>query len=260
MREIMSKSFTPWRPEEDAILTELYHKNLTYPQIGEVLGRSADAVDTRRRKIGLKREFVSHKSPPPDDLREMARTMNVTQLVKYYGRIRSVVVRWMDELKLTEVLVSSSGRKKSIPDNFRTMAPTMTCAALMRLYGSDRRTVKGWLRETGIASIPKAEWYAKTDTFVPDEVKGDEPVARREFSGHTKLIAAEAANFLRRTHPSVHRADIKMYEQSAHTWGDIKNVPFRGINQYFVSGKGIMWLDDLIAYAEAKGFKIKELT
>lgn len=256
----MSKSFTPWRPEEDAILTELYHKNLTYPQIGEVLGRSADAVDTRRRKIGLKREFVSHKSPPPDDLREMARTMNVTQLVKYYGRIRSVVVRWMDELKLTEVIVSSSGRKKSIPDNFRTMAPTMTCAALMRLYGSDRRTVKGWLRETGIASIPKSEWYAKTDTFVPDEVKGDEPVARREFSGHTKLIAAEAANFLRRTHPSVHRADIKMYEQSAHTWGDIKNVPFRGINQYFVSGKGIMWLDDLIAYAEAKGFKIKELT
>ena len=60
----MSKSFTPWRPEEDAILTELYHKNLTYPQIAEVIGRSADAVDTRRRKIGLKREFVSHKSPP----------------------------------------------------------------------------------------------------------------------------------------------------------------------------------------------------
>ena len=255
----MSKSFTPWRPEEDAILTELYHKNLTYPQIAEVIGRSADAVDTRRRKIGLKREFVSHKSPPPDDLREMARTMNVTQLVKHYGRIRSVVVRWMDELKLTEVIVSSSGRKKTIPDNFRTMAPTMTCAALMRLYGSDRRTVKGWLRETGIASIPKSEWYAKTDTFVPDEVKGDEPVARREFSGHTKLIAAEAANFLRRTHPSVHRADIKMYEQSAHTWGDVKNVPFRGINQYFVSGKGVMWIDDLIAYAEAKGFKIKEL-
>lgn len=256
----MSKSFTPWRPEEDAILTELYHKNLTYPQIGEVLGRSADAVDTRRRKIGLKREFVSHKSPPPDDLREMARTMNVTQLVKYYGRIRSVVVRWMNELKLTEIIVSSSGRKKSIPDNFRTMAPTMTCAALMRLYGSDRRTVKGWLRETGIASIPKAEWYANTARFVPAEVKGDDPVARREFSSHTKLIAAEAANFLRRTHPSVHRADIKMYEQSAHTWGDVKNVPFRGINQYFVSGKGIMWLDDLIAYAEAKGFKIKELT
>ena len=255
----MSKSFTPWRPEEDAILTELYHKNLTYPQIADVLGRSADAVDTRRRKIGLKREFVSHKSPPPDDLREMARTMNVTQLVKHYGRIRSVVLRWMDELKLTEVLVSSRGRKRSVPDNFHVMAPTMTCAALMRLYGSDRRTVKGWLKETGIASIPKTEWYAKTDTFVPDEVKGDEPVARREFSGHTKLIAAEAANFLRRTHPSVHRADIKMYEQSAHTWGDVKNVPFRGINQYFVSGKGIMWIDDLIAYAETKGFKIKEL-
>lgn len=255
----MSKSFTPWRPEEDAILTELYHKNLTYPQIGEVLGRSADAVDTRRRKIGLKREFVSHKSPPPDDLREMARTMNVTQLVKHYGRIRSVVVRWMDELKLTEVIVSPRGRRSAVPDNFRTMAPTMTCAELMRLYGSDRRTVKGWLREMGITPVSKTERYAQTARFVPAEVKGDDPVARREFSSHTQLIAAEAANFLRRTHPSVHRADIKMYEQSAHTWGDVKNVPFRGINQYFVSGKGVMWIDDLIAYAEAKGFKMKEL-
>jgi hypothetical protein len=73
------------------------------------------------------------------------------------------------------------------------------------------------------------------------------------------LIAAEAANFLRRTHPSVHRADIRMYEQSAHTWGDVKNVPYRGVNQYFVSGKGIMWIDDLIAYAQTKGFTIKEL-
>lgn len=256
----MSKSFTPWRSEEDVILTELYLKNLTYPQIGEVLGRSADAVDTRRRKIGLKREFVSHKAPPPDDLKEMARTMNVTQLVKHYGRIRSVIVRWMDELKLTEVLVSPRGRKSAVPDNFRTMAPTMTCAALMRLYGSDRRTVKGWLKETGVTSLPKAEWYAQTVRFVPEEVGEVDPVARREFSSHTKLIAAEAANFLRRIHPSVHRADIRMYEQSPHTWGEVKNVPFRGINQYFVSGKGIMWIDDLIAYAEAKGFEIKELT
>jgi len=255
----MSNSFTPWRAEEDAILTELYHKNLTYAQIAEVLDRSADAIDTRRRKIGLKREFVSHKSPPPDDLRELARTMNVSQLVKHYGRIRSVVVRWMNELQLTEVVVSSSGRKRSVPDNFCTMAPTMTCAQLMRLYGSDRRTIKGWLKETGTTAVSKTERYAEITTRISVEIKKEELVARREFSGHTKLLAAEAAQFLRRTHPSVHRADIRMYEQSSHTWGDVKNVPYRGVNQYFVSGKGIMWIDDLIAYAQTKGFKIKEL-
>jgi hypothetical protein len=259
MREFMSNSFMPWRAEEDATLTELYHKNLTYAQIGEVLGRSADAVDTRRRKIGLKREFVSHKSPPPEDLRELARTMNVSQLVKHYGRIRSVVVRWMDELKLTEIVVSSSGRKRSVPDTFCTMAPTMTCAQLMRLYGSDRRTIKGWLRETGTVAVSKTERYAEITTPAPVNTEQEPTVARREFRGHTKLIAAEAANFLRRTHPSVHRADIRMYEQSAHTWGDVKNVPYRGVNQYFVSGKGIMWIDDLIAYAQTKGFQIKEL-
>lgn len=255
----MSNSFTPWRAEEDAILTELYHKNLTYAQIAEVLDRSADAIDTRRRKIGLKREFVSHKSPPPDDLRELARTMNVSQLVKHYGRIRSVVVRWMNELQLTEIVVSSSGRKRSVPDNFCTMAPTMTCAQLMRLYGSDRRTIKGWLKETGTTAVSKTERYAEITTRISVEIKKEELVARREFSGHTKLLAAEAAQFLRRTHPSVHRADIRMYEQSSHTWGDVKNVPYRGVNQYFVSGKGIMWIDDLIAYAQTKGFKIKEL-
>jgi hypothetical protein len=259
MREFMSNSFTPWRAEEDAILTELYHKNLTYAQIAEVLDRSADAIDTRRRKIGLKREFVSHKSPPPDDLRELARTMNVSQLVKHYGRIRSVVVRWMNELQLTEIVVSSSGRKRSVPDNFCTMAPTMTCAQLMRLYGSDRRTIKGWLKETGTTAVSKTERYAEITTRISVEIKKEELVARREFSGHTKLLAAEAAQFLRRTHPSVHRADIRMYEQSSHTWGDVKNVPYRGVNQYFVSGKGIMWIDDLIAYAQTKGFKIKEL-
>jgi hypothetical protein len=259
MREFMSNSFMPWRAEEDATLTELYHKNLTYAQIGEVLGRSADAIDTRRRKIGLKREFVSHKTPPPDDLREMARIMNVTQLVKHYGRIRSVVVRWMNELNLTEIVVSARGRHKSIPDNFSKMAPTMTCAQLMRLYGSDRRTIKGWLKEMGLTAVSKTERYAEITTPVPADTEEEQTAARREFRGHTKLIAAEAANFLRRTHPSVHRADIRMYEQSAHTWGDVKNVPYRGVNQYFVSGKGIMWIDDLIAYAQTKGFTIKEL-
>jgi hypothetical protein len=255
----MANRFLPWRAEEDAILTELYHKNMTYAEIAQVLDRSADAIDTRRRKIGLKREFVSHKTPPPDDLREMARIMNVTQLVKHYGRIRSVVVRWMNELNLTEIVVSARGRHKSIPENFSKMAPTMTCAQLMRLYGSDRRTIKGWLKEMGLTPVSKTERYAEVTKFVPADTEVEQTAARREFQGHTKLIAAEAANFLRRTHPSVHRADIRMYEQSAHTWGDVKNVPFRGVNQYFVAGKGIMWIDDLIAYAQTKGFTIKEL-
>jgi hypothetical protein len=104
------------------------------------------------------------------------------------------------------------------------------------------------------------ERRAQNAKSVPTKIEDDSPVARREFNGRTKLMAAEAAHFLRRTHPSVHRADIKMYEQSSHTWGDVNNVPHRGINQYFVSGKGMMWLDDLIAYAQAKGFKMKELT
>jgi SpoVK/Ycf46/Vps4 family AAA+-type ATPase len=36
----MANRFLPWRAEEDAILTELYHKNMTYAEIAQVLDRS----------------------------------------------------------------------------------------------------------------------------------------------------------------------------------------------------------------------------
>lgn len=256
----MDNSFTSWRPEEDAKLTGLYENNLTHAQIAQALGRTVDAVDSRRRKLGLKRDFIPQKAPPPDDLEEMAQTMNVTQLVKHYGRVRSVVTRWINELQLTEIVVDARGSVKAIPPTFRKMAPTMTRAELMRLYNTDRATVIGWLKEAGLTSLSKLEWQTRNAKSVPLKIEEGGAVSKREFNGQTKLIAAEAAHFLRRTHQSVHRADIRMYEQSSHTWGDVKNVPHRGINQYFVSGKGVMWLDDLIAYAKIKGFTIKELT
>jgi hypothetical protein len=136
----------------------------------------------------------------------------------------------------------------------------MTCAELTRLYNANRATIVGWLRERGITPLSIWDRRALNANPVPIKTEEERTVPRREFNGRTKLVAAEAAHFLRRYHPSVHRADIKMYEHSSHTWGDVNNVPFRGINQYYVAGKGIMWSDDLIAYAETRGFKIKELT
>ena len=256
----MDSSFTPWRPEEDATLIELYENKLTHAQIAQALGRSIDAIDGRRRKLGLKRGVVIRRMPPPDDLAELAKTMNLTQLVKHYGRVRSVVSRWMEELELTEIVVDPRGTVKAIPHNFCKMAPTMTRAELMRLYNTDRITVMGWFKETGLSPMSRVDWLAQNAKPTPLKIEDDSTVARREFNGRTKMIAAEAARFLRHYHASVHRADIKMYEHSPHTWGDVNNIPHRGINQYYVAGKGVMWLDDLIAYAEAKGFKMKELT
>jgi hypothetical protein len=186
--------------------------------------------------------------------------MNVTQLVRHYGRARSVVYRWIDELQLAVLVVDGRGMIKAIPPTFAKMAPTMTCAELMRLYNTSRQTVQGWLKELGIHPMSIWDRRALKANPVPAKTEEDTPATRRELSGRTKLVAGEAAKFLRRYHPSVHRADIKMFEHSSHTWGDVNNVPFRGINQYYVAGKGIMWSDDLIAYAESRGFKIKELT
>lgn len=226
-------------------------------EIAQMIGRTTSSVDNRRRKLGLKREQTNDALPAPEDLAERLPTMSIRQLSKFYGRATSVIIRWMFELDLKRKV--TSGRKKVIPENFRKMAPTMTSSELMRLYSTDRKTIRGWLHELGIKALSITERHAQKTKTVDIKIEEDRPVEKREFSSHTKLIAAEAANFLRRTHPSVHRADIRMYEQSSHTWGDVKNVPHRGINQYFVAGKGVMWLDDLIAYAKTKGFKIKEL-
>lgn len=256
----MNNRFTAWSAEDDATLIGLYGNKLTHAQIADVLGRSIEAIDARRRKLGLKRGVIIRKAQTPDDFEEMAKTMNMAQLAKHYGRVRSVIARWVEELELTEIIVDRRGTVKAIPHNFSKMAPTMTRAELMRLYNTDRLTIIGWLREAGISCQSITERRAQNAKSAPVKIEEDGTVARREFNGRTKLVAAEAARFLRRFHSSVHRADIKMYEHSSHTWGDVKNVPHRGINQYYVAGKGIMWLDDLIDYATSKGFKMKELT
>jgi hypothetical protein len=253
----MAYRLNEWTPEEDAKLAELYAANLMPGQIARALGRTVNAVDSRRRKIGLKRHFVPERAPPPEDFVERVKTMNVSQLIEHYGRARTVIFRWMRELQITRVVAGV--RKKAIPANFHKMATTMTRAELMRLYNTNHVTVRGWLEELGITPLSMLERRAQMAAPAPIKIEEECTVPRREFKSHTKLIAAEAAQFLRRTHRSVHRADIQMYEQSSHTWGDVNNVRHRGINQYFVSGKGVMWLDDLIAYAETKGFTIKEL-
>ena len=254
----MVNRISTWRADEDAILKELYENNRTPAQIARVLDRTVEAVDSRRRKIGLKRDLVSEKAPPPNDFAERLETMNVSQLMKHYERARSVICRWIFELELTTIV--RGGRKKVIPSNFDAVAPTMTCAELTRLYNANRATIIGWLRERGITPLSILERRKLNANPAPIKIEEGQTVTRRELSGRTKLVAAEAAHFLRRFHPSVHRADIKMFEHSSHTWGDVNNVPFRGINQYYIAGKGIMWSDDLIAYAESRGFKIKELT
>lgn len=254
----MVKKISAWSPEEDDQLKELYENMIPLVQIARVLDRTVESVESRRRKTGLRRESLSEKAPPPSDFAEMLETMNVSQLMKHYERARSVICRWMLELELTKIVTGR--RKKVIPSTFHKIAPTMTCAELMRLYNTNRVTVRGWLHELGIHPLTIWQRRELNANPVPVKTEEDTPATRRELNGRTKLVAVEAAKFLRRYHPSVHRADIKMYEHSSHTWGDVNNVPFRGINQYYVAGKGVMWSDDLIAYAETKGFKIKELT
>jgi hypothetical protein len=64
-REIMTYRINEWTPEEDAKLKELYAANLMPAQIARAIGRTANAIDSRRRKLGLKRDFVPERAPSP---------------------------------------------------------------------------------------------------------------------------------------------------------------------------------------------------
>ena len=248
----MDKSRTPWTPEEDAVLTDLFYQKYSFVEISKKIGRSLAAIDTRRRRLGLDIEYKSQKFPMPDDLEERARTMSVSQLVEFYDKSRTVICRWLHENKIPHII---GRRGKAIPKNFALIAKTKTQAELARFYGTDPRTVRGWCLETNIQPMTHKDAVINRMQRYEDEVKEKAHEVRREFNTKTKMVAADAAHFLRRYYHNVFRTDILMFEQSSKTWGDAYEIPHRGFNQYYVEGKGVLWLDDLIKLAEAKGFK-----
>lgn len=258
MREKVKYVRFNWTAETELRLGELYHQMLPPSKIAEILGVTAAAVDSRARKLGLSRPKKHPAYIIPDDFEERAKTMNVTQLAHFYKRGRETIARWFRERQIAQI-ESLSKRGKAVPKSFGMMAPNMTRADLCRFYNTSPRTIRGWLEETGTTPLTPEEKRmrepVKPSVYTPTKI--EEP--RREFKSKEKLIAAEAAHYLRRIHANVHRADIQMHENSSQTWGDVNKIQHRGINQYYVSGKGVMWLDELIAYAECKGYKQKEL-
>lgn len=248
-----------WTAEKEMRLAELFHKMLPPSKIAEELGVTAASVDSRVRKLGLTRPRKHPAYIVPDGFEERAKEMNITQLARYYERGRDTICKWLRERNIAQH-EDLGKRGKAIPKNFDKIAPNMTRSDMAKLYNCDLRTIRGWLEDTGITPLTPEEKRMREPVKAENILKKiahEQP--RREFKSHERLIAAEAAHYLRRTHVNVHRADIQMFENSSHTWGDVHEIPHRGINQYFVSGKGVMWLDDLINYAEVKGFKVKEL-
>lgn len=244
-----------WTAEEDARLLELFNKGHRPSTVARLMGRTVASVDSRRRKFGLKGKTEHQKYSVPKDFEEKAKTMNITKMMEYYRKSRTVVARWMKECGLTPV---TGTRRKAVPHNLSLTAMTLTRAELCRVYNTDARTIRGWLDELGIKPLSQHDKRAHNIPAITKEVTTNVVIPRREFDTKTKTVAADAAQYLRKHFQNVFRADIQMYEQSSHTWGDVNKAAHRGFNQYFVSGKGVLWLDELIALAEAKGYSIKE--
>lgn len=75
----------------------------------------------------------------------------------------------------------------------------------------------------------------------------------KTFTSKIKTEAPVAADYLRKYYSSVFRCDIKMYENKPGTWGDRHGLDDHGKNQYFVAGKGTMWIDELVELAQRHG-------
>lgn len=244
-----------WTAEDDAKLKELFNMGHKPSAVARIMERTVASVDSRRRKFGMRGNSTQELIPIPDDLREKARMLNISQLMQHYNRSRNVIIRWMREMHLN---ATPGVRRKAIPPNFVSSAKNLTRAELCRMYNTDPRTVRGWLDDLGLEPLTMQEKKLQNVPAITRSIVTNVEIPRREFNTKTKTIAAEAAQYLRKHFHNVFRADIQMYEQSSHTWGDVNKVPHRGINQYFVAGKGTLWLDELIALAERKGFTPKE--
>jgi hypothetical protein len=111
------------------------------------------------------------------------------------------------------------------PSDFRDHASSKTNRQLAEKYGVGEKTITRWRKETGCtATIRPFATAALPKQHVPAISPG---------------AASEAAQFLRKTHrPVYHRI--------------IEGKEFRG--QYVV-GTQIMSEDEVIAYAEEKGFQ-----
>ena len=67
-------------------------------------------------------------------------------------------------------------------------------------------------------------------------------------------LASRAAHYLRKTYSSVHRCDLRLYDNGPQTWGSKHGVPNAGRGFYHVDGVGNILNAELIALARKKGF------
>lgn len=239
---------------------EMYMAGATYQQLAFEFGISqAAATEVRRRYNIPPRNYFGKKSPPVD-LPEVVERIGVTAARDHYSVGWETLRRWIVDTGIvvdkTKRFKKQAERPLDIPEDWGVRAPTMFKYELAAHYRISGKTVNRLIEATGVD--------AKRIEAKPKPAPKPKPPRRNwrqrswgQFNNgganvqlHT--MATEAARFLRRLYPNVHRCDIQMREGSATTWGDEHGVPNRGKGFYRVGHKTMTELE-MINHALDRG-------
>jgi len=185
--------------------------------------------------------------PMPADFAAWAKGKTAAQIRAHYRCSGATVLKWR---KMAGLPATPAFRMRgSAPDGFAEVAARMYLTEAMEHFKIAYRTARRWYAECGIEpqKAPPTPRPTQSRIALPYNA-----VKRAELDPST---ASHAAQHLRRIFPSVHRADIRLNETGGETWGSVRDLPNKGRDQYYVSGKGVVSSVELIDLAYRHGFR-----
>ncbi|UAK23647.1 hypothetical protein [Sphingomonas nostoxanthinifaciens] len=193
-------------------------------------------VEVRWRKGIKPARRRAPRNAIPADLAVMAAKLNFTAFARHYGRREQVVRSWSNETGIITAKLPLRGTALGLPapDDFASVAAGMTRAQLANQFDVSVNTVDRWLAVSGVRPNPGRTPFYRGPKAAPSTID--------------MSLAARAARYLQNLGPVVYKSEILPPKER-------QSVPDDGRGRYYVGGKGHIPIADMIALAEAKGWR-----
>lgn len=163
----MRKHYTPWTPDEDAVLTRRYLRGDSYEAIGREVGRTREAVNKRRKALGLparqRRDWQPEEEVRLAEL--VAEGLTTEEIAQRMGRsydaIRNALRR--QQLKLQKI---TWGRER-LDELERLLARGWSFRQCGEHFGCTREAVSEAAYRTGMKSSASSP---AVQAFTPERI------------------------------------------------------------------------------------------
>jgi transposase len=251
-----------WTEEAIEKAKQAYNSGLSMDDVARHMGVSYATIKNLFRDIGFEKRDsgpINKKGSAPPTLKaKWEELRSVSAVARHYSVKNDVIYRWLASLG-----ISPRGPRikyVAVPNDWAELAAKMTQAELMRHYNCSREQIYKYMAETNIKPIKVTDRpYTPPPPKIVREMSPKvvrSALARvREDMSHLTCHAESAAHYLRKSCANVFKADIRYSDITKETWGFREGLPNGGRQQYFVSGIGILWLDEIIELAKKRGWK-----